>query len=156
VLALGAAAVVAAAVPLAVWAATGTEGGRLDRQTARWTTDDATTSSTNWRNVPGLRRTRCTVDQVTAMLSVTVQGAPVQFRVVIDGVPEAQMMPGPARFVPDGAESFSYTFVRNTGPFEADDTHSFNVQWRSPSGDRVTMRRGAVNLLFEDGTQGCP
>jgi len=156
VLVLGAAVLVAVAVPLALWAATGTEGGRLDRQTARWTTTQVTTSSTNWSNVPGLGRTRCTVNQVTATLSATMKGGPVRFRMVVDGVPEAPMKPGAARFVPNGTESFSYTFVGNTGPFEADDTHRFNVQWRSSSGVPVTMQEGAVNLLFENGTQGCP
>jgi hypothetical protein len=145
-----------AAVPLAVLAATGSFGGALDRQRAMWTTSDAMTSSTAWRNVPGLGITRCTLNQVTATLSTTVGGGPVQFRVIIDGVPEAPMKPGVARFVPNGIESFSYTFVGNTGPFEADDTHRFNVQWRSPSGAALTMRRGAVNLLYQRGTQGCP
>jgi hypothetical protein len=145
-----------AAVPIAVLAANGVLGGALERQSAKWTTTSVSTSSTNWRNVPGLRLTRCTVNQVSAMLSVTVRGAPVRFRMIIDGVPEAPMKPGSARFVPDGAESFSYTFVARTAPFEADDTHSFTPQWRSPSGRRVTLERGDLNLLFQRGTQGCP
>ncbi len=149
-------AVVLAAVPLAVLAATGVLDGRLDRQRARWTTTRATTSSKAWRNVPGLAITRCTRNQATAMLSATVSGGPVRFRVIIDGVPEAPMRPGSARFVPDGTESFSYTFVGRTAPFEADDTHRFNVQWRSPSGARVTLRQGVLNLLYQQGTQGCP
>jgi hypothetical protein len=152
---LGVAAVVAA-VPLAVVAETGSFGGALDRQKAKWTSSAATTSSMSWRNVPGLVLTRCTVNQVTATISVTVEGGPVRFRVIVDDVPEAPMQPGSARFVPNGVESFSYTFVGNTAPFEADDTHRFNVQWRSPSGVRVTMRRGALNLLFQRGMQGCP
>ncbi len=146
----------AAAVPAAVLAAGGIFGSALDRQAARWTTTPVSTSSTAWRNVPRLSLTRCTLDQVTATVSATVAGGPVRFRVVIDGVPEAPMQPGTARFVPDGTESFSYTFVGRTAPFEADDTHRFSVQWRSPTGARVTLRRGALNVLFERGTQGCP
>jgi hypothetical protein len=145
-----------AAIPAAVLAAGGVFGSALDRQAARWTTTPVTTSSTTWRNVPRLSLTRCTVNQVTATISVTVAGGPVRFRVITDGVPEAPMRPGTARFVPDGTESFSYTFVGPTAPFEADDTHRFSVQWRSPTGDAVTLRRGALNLLFERGTQGCP
>jgi hypothetical protein len=148
--------VVLAAVPAAVVAASGVLGSALDRQAARWTTTSATTSSTTWRNVPRLSLTRCTVNQVTAALSATIRGGPVVFRVIIDGVPEAPMRPGPARFVPDGSESFSFSFVARTAPFEADDTHRFNVQWRSPTGARVTLRRGVLNLLFQRGTQGCP
>jgi hypothetical protein len=30
------------------------------------------------------------------------------------------------------------------------------VQWRSPTGAQVTMHQGAINLLFQRGTQGCP
>jgi len=144
-----------AAAPIAVLAATGTFNGALERQSARWTTTVVATSSTAWSNVPGLSLTRCTRGQVTAMLSVTVRGAPVRFRGVIDGVPEAPMRPGLARFVPNGTESFAFSFVANTGPFEADDTHRFNIQWQSQTGAPVTLRRGALNLLFERGTQGC-
>src|SRR5688572_12446283 len=122
-IAIAAGAVVLVTVPAAVLAASGAFGGSLDRQASRWTTTPATTSSTDWRNVPRLRLTRCTLNQVTAMVSVNVSGAPVQFRVIIDGVPEAPMRPGPARFVPSGTESFSYTFVGRVAPFEADDTH---------------------------------
>jgi hypothetical protein len=147
---------VLAAVPVVVSAATADTTSTLDRQLARWTSTDATTSSTRWRNVPRLSRlSACTIRGVSANLSVTVEGAPVLFRVIID-TPEAPMRPGPARFVPQGRESFSYTFVRGTGPFENDDTHSFSVQWRSPSGNQVRLAHGVVNLLFQDGTNNCP
>jgi hypothetical protein len=145
-----------AAVPAVVLAASGVFGSRLDRQSAKWTTSSATTSNTNWRNVPGLSLTRCTLHQVTANLNVTVSGAPVRFRVIVDGVPEAPMRGGPARFVPNGIESFSYSFVGRTAPFEADDTHSFTVQWRSTTGGPVRLRRGVLNLLYQRGEQGCP
>ena len=148
--------VLLAAVPVVVLAANGVFGGALERQSARWTTTSVSTSSTTWRNVPGLALTRCTLNQVTATVSVTVRGAPILLRVVIDGVPEAPMKPGAARFVPDGIESFSFTWVGRTAPFEADDTHRLNVQWRSPTGQPVTLVRGALNLLFQRGRQGCP
>ena len=143
------------AVPAAVIAATGSLEGAVDRQAARWSTTPATTSSRAWRNVPRLAITRCTVNQVTATVSLTLRGGPALFRVVTDGVPEAPMAPGPARFVPDGTESFAYSFVGRTAPFEADDDHRFNLQWRSPTGADVTLRRGALNLQYERGTQGC-
>jgi hypothetical protein len=147
-------AAIAAVAPLAVLAGTGTFGGALDRQAAKWRTNDATTASKRWRDVPGLFRTRCTLHQVTAMLSATVRGGPVRFRILIDD--GGSMKPGVARFVPNGTESFSYVFVGNTGPFEANDNHRFSVQWRSPSGVPVTMINGALNLLYQQGTQACP
>jgi hypothetical protein len=146
----------AVTVPVVVWAAGARLGSEVERQAAKWTTSNARTSSAAWRNVPGLRRlTICSVGQVSAALSVTVRGAPVRFRVIID-TPEGPMRPGAVRFVPDGTESFSFTFVRRTIPFEADDTHTFSVQWRSPTGQTVRLIGGALNLVFKRGTQGCP
>jgi hypothetical protein len=149
-------AAVAAAVPLTVAAATGMFGSSLDHQRAKWRTADVSTSSTTWTDVPGLSVTRCAVNQVTAMLSVTLEGGPARFRVVIDSVPEAPMIPRSARFSPDGVESFSFAFVRGVHQFEADDTHRFDVQWRSATGAPVTLRQGMLNVLYQDGKQGCP
>ncbi len=149
-------ALVAVLVPVAVWAAQGELGSELDRQKARWTTENASTSSPAWRDVPGLRRlTICSLHEVSAELGVTISGAPARFRVYFD-TPEAPMHPGAVRFAPDGEESFSFTFVRRSLPFEADDTHTFSVQWRSPSGEPVRLESGVLNLQYERGTQGCP
>ena len=141
------------AVP-AVIAASGTLSSDVNRQKARWTTTRVTTSSTEWRNVPGLTALSAdTIDEVSATLSVTIAGAPARFRVIID-TPEGPMRPGSVRFVPSGMESFSSTFVRETLPFEDDDTHAFTVQWRSETGRQIVLYRGVLNLVFEFGTNG--
>jgi len=153
--AISAAVVVLVAIPAAVIAASGALSGSLDRQAAAWTTTARTTSSTRWRDVPRLTITRCTRDQITAMLNVMVSGTrPVEFRVLKDGVPA--LRPGRARFSPNGTESFSFDFAGRTEPFEGSDTHTFTVQWRSPSGSGVTLERGLLNLLFQSGAQACP
>jgi hypothetical protein len=144
------------AAPVAVFAAANHNfNGATARQSAKWRAGSATTSGTGWRNVPGLSITRCTLHEVSETVTLTVSGGPVRLRAVIDGVPEAPMKPGAVRFVPTGTESVAYMFVANTGPFEADDTHRFDIQWQSPSGSPVTLHAGAVNLVFERGTQGC-
>jgi hypothetical protein len=106
---------IAVAAPVAVLAATGTFNGAAERQSAKSTTTAVSTSSKTWRNVSGLVITRCTLSQVTLMLSVNVEGGPVRFRAIIDDVPEAPMKPTSSRFVPQGAESFAYTFVGQDG-----------------------------------------
>jgi hypothetical protein len=141
--------------PVAVIAANRSFNGAAERQSAKWTTNGATISGTNWRNVPGLGVTKCTLNEVSETATLTVSGGPVRFRAVIDGVPEAPMKPGVLRFVPNGTESVTYTFVANTGPFEADDDHRFDLQWQSPTGATITLHAGAVNLVFQKGTQGC-
>ncbi len=143
------------AAPVAVFAANHNFNGAAERQSAKWTTSGGSISGTRWHNVPGLGITRCTVREVTETATLTVSGGPVRFRAVIDGVPEAPMKPGIVRFVPHGKESVTYTFVANTGPFEADDDHRFDLQWQSPSGSTIRLHGGAVNLVFQAGTQNC-
>ena len=143
------------AAPVAVIAANQNINGAAERQSAKWTTNGGTTSGTAWRNVPGLGVTKCTLNLVSETATLTVSGGPVRFRVVTDGVPEAPMKPGVVRFVPSGTESVTYTFVANTAPFEADDDHRFDLQWKSPTGASITLHAGAVNLVFQRGTQGC-
>ena len=143
------------AAPVAVIAANQNINGAAERQSAKWTTNGGTTSGTAWRNVPGLGVTKCTLNVVSETATLTVSGGPVRFRVVTDGVPEAPMKPGVVRFVPSGMESVTYTFVANTAPFEADDDHRFDLQWKSPTGATITLHAGAVNLVFQKGTQGC-
>ena len=142
----------ALATPIALAALTGGSlSGGLDRQRARFATGSRTTSATSFNTIQRLSTTICSVGEVSATLSVNVEGGPIRFRVLQDGGPV--MKPGAARFTPGaGVHSFSYTFVNNTGPFEANDNHSFEVQWRS-EGTPVTLTAGDLNLQFERGSQ---
>jgi hypothetical protein len=90
----------------------------------------STTSSASWTAVPHwgfsdgpLIRSRA---GLAATLSVTVSGAPVRFRIVIEDVDRdfriSLMSPGSARFDPGvaGTGSFSFTFVKalsHSGPY---------------------------------------
>jgi hypothetical protein len=144
------------AAPVAVIAAANHNfSGNAERQAAKWRTAGASISGTGWHDVPGLGMTKCTVREVSETATLTVSGGPVRFRAVTDGVPEAPLKPGVVRFVPNGKESVTYTFVGNTAPFEADDDHRFEIQWQSPTGATITLHSGVVNLVFQKGTQSC-
>jgi hypothetical protein len=151
---IGAAGVVLA-VPAAVIAATGGYSSSVDLQASKFTTTPVTTSSTTFRPVPGLGGlTICALHQVTAALSVELNGAPAGFQIRVDGGGTAS--PGAVRFVPAGPhDSFSFTFVRSVSPFEANDNHGFDVEWRSPTGAPTTLERGTLNLQYQRGTQAC-
>ena len=139
-----------------VLAATGSASSGLDLQAVRFTSTAASTSSPAFRNIPGLAGlTICARGQVTAVLSVELDGArPAGLQVLVDGGPVAQ--PGAVRFVPAGAhDSGSFAFIQVVGPFEANDHHTFDAQWRSPAGGRVALERGTVTLLYAKGTQAC-
>jgi hypothetical protein len=139
-------------VPIAVMAVELHNGTRLDRQRADVRSAQVSTSRTSWSNVPGLRLDVCAAGWTSATISVVVTGAPVNFRVLADGIPPL-MSPPLARFDPgSGTTSFSFTFVGRMGASEGSDGHLFDVQWRSPGGGAVTLRRGILNILFGAGS----
>jgi hypothetical protein len=146
---------VAVGVPTAVLAASGGASSALDHQASKFTTTTQTISSSTFRAVSGLSGlTICALNQVTATVSVEITGAPASVQVRQDGGPIIQ--PGAVRFVPAGPhDSFSFTFLANVSPFEANDHHVFDVEWRSPTGRSTTLERGTLNLQYQQGTQAC-
>jgi len=142
-------------VPTAVMAASGVFSSSLDLQTSKWSTTTATTSSTTFKTIPALASpTICALNQVTATLSVELNGAPAGFQIRVDG--GGLMQPGAVRFNPAGAhDSFSFTFVMSASPFENNDHHGFDVEWRSPTGKATTLERATLNLQYEHGTHSC-
>jgi hypothetical protein len=161
--ALALALAIAVAVPVALAATSGRSGGLLDRQQAAWKTSPISTSSSDWETLPRLSfvssgstsHTLCARHELSVSLSANLRGAPVLFRVVLDG--GAILEPGPARFVPvSGAQTFAATFVGSAGTFEGSDGHALEVQWRSPTGGVVTLDRGVANVLYERGVSGPP
>lgn len=126
-----------------------TGGSALDEQTFRYRLRDASTSSRDWRKVPGFRFRVCAVNEVSADVNMVLRGAPVAIRIRIDGSDELIFHPGPVRFRPGSGRVFSFTFAEEVFPFEAEDLHFFHLQWRSPTGKRVVLKKGMANLLFE-------
>ena len=62
--------------------------------------------------------------------------------------------PGPTRFEPGatGPSSFSYQWVERDD-VAAPHANLIRLQWRSPSGDQVSMLRGDMAVLYR--TDGC-
>lgn len=148
-------AAVLVAVPLVVLAARSAMTSRVDHQKGVFRHGAVTTTSRSWHQAPGLHLNVCSIKEVSATLSVTVTGAPVQFRVLIDAVPAVS--PHKVYFDPTTYQrSFSSTFLTRSGTFEGSDAHSFNVQWRSPTGRGATLHGGTLNLLFQKGGGSSP
>ncbi len=147
--------VVAVVVPATAFAASGGFGSNLDQQSSKWSTTTVSTSSRSFVRVAGLSGLNiCSLKQVTATLSVQLDGGMIGMQIRQDG--GGLMQPGAVRFIPAGAQdSFSFTFVQNTGPFEANDHHSYDVEWRSVTGAPVKLIKGDLNLQYQTGTQGC-
>jgi hypothetical protein len=146
---------VVVAIPLVVLAARTPMRSRVDHQKGVVHHGTTSTTSTSWRRAPGLRLNVCAIKEVSATLSVTVTGAPVQFRLLIDAVPA--VAPGKVFFNPTRRQrSFSFTFLSGSGTFEGSDAHNFTAQWRSPTGRRTTLHGATLNLVYEKGGGGTP
>jgi hypothetical protein len=142
-------------IPAALVAHPGTRGSGLDQQTFKYRERDAATTSTKWSNLPGMGRIHiCAVNEVSIQVNLVLRGAPVRIRIRIDGTDEAIAHPGPISFRPGPGRLLSFTFAEHVAPFEADDLHVIEVQWRSGTGKRVVLKQGMVNVLFERGFQG--
>jgi hypothetical protein len=140
----------------AVIAGTATGRTPVDCIDTIWRSSTISTSSTAWETVPGFEADPIAIFPITVNVSALVSGAPARFRILSTNVGEQTVVsnPGATRFDPGatGPNSFSYQWV------ERDDvaaTHAnlIRLQWRSPSGEQVSMRRGDMVVLYR--TDGC-
>ena len=154
---VGTAVLSAILVPLMVRAGTGGGSSALERQTFRFRSDPVSTSSREWRNIPGLGFLICARHEDSFELSLTLSGAPVLVKVGGRGVPASARgaRPGPARFEP-GMKPMTFTavFADHARSFEANFTQGLGVQWRSPTGQPVTLHLAIVNASYELGPPG--
>lgn len=125
----------------------------LDRQNVGHVLGEWHTSSTDWRSIGGWSFSDGMVidarGAIAATLSVTVSGAPVDYRVVMElpekGYATRLMRPTSAHFDPQGGTgSFSYTFVVGVGSGR----YTINLLWRSPTGVEATMTDGSLVVQY--------
>jgi hypothetical protein len=155
--------VLAVASPFAVLAATGpgapsgratTGSSNLDCQMFASRSSSVSTSSTSFTNINALEVDVTSVFGMTVTVSGVFKGAGVAFQVLdtFVGGPVA-MDPGQAFLTPPSDGSvvpFSFTWVSAGAP--AQHAHTLDVQWRrTGSSGTVTMTRGDVNVLFQNG-----
>jgi hypothetical protein len=127
----------------------------VDLQASKWTTTPVTTSSTKFTPIPALSGLNiCALNQVTASLSVELSGDPAIFQVHVDNGPI--MPPGKIKLVPAYTrDTLSFVFVTSVSPFENNDHHVFDVEWRSATGKPAVFKGGTFNLQYQMGTHRC-
>lgn len=121
---------------------------------ARWVIRPDRTTSKSWTLVDQKYRSPSVhwpltvpVDGlVSGLLSVTVNGATVRFRVTDNG---KVMQPGAARFpAAPSSESHSYNYSRDE-PGRTDCGHLIRVEWRSPTGRPVALSNGQLVVTYQ-------
>jgi hypothetical protein len=125
-----------------------------------WRTGAASTSSTTFTNVPGMSDGPSSVFPMAVTASAVLTGAPVDFRLKSTNVGEQTEFskPGTANFVPNGGgpDSFTFQWIEKNQS-AAVHVNQLQLQWRSPSGNQVTMLRGDLSVAYStDGCIGAP
>ena len=121
-----------------------------------WSTTPASTSSRNFVPVPGFTDDPSAIYPISINVSALVSGAQVEFRLlsINAGAQTHASKPGPTRFVPNGSSSFAYQWVE---PNQSAAVHvnSLELQWRSPTGDPVNLRRGDMAVQYRTEPGAC-
>lgn len=121
-----------------------------------WRTTAVSTSSRDFVAVPGFTDDPSAIYPISINVSALVSGAHVEFRVLSTnaGAQTHASKPGVTRFVPNGSSSFAYQWVE---PNQSAAVHvnSLELQWRSPSGNPVNLRRGDMAVLYHTEPGGC-
>lgn len=127
----------------------GFSSSRIDSQALAWTRKSESINSTEWTMFPppGYLPIRSR-GPVTAVVSVVLEGGPVEIRMRAAG---HTLRPGPVSFEGSGPgdlvgtpHTFSFSDQRRLGP----DCHRYLPEWRSPSGARIGMNSFNIVLVY--------
>jgi hypothetical protein len=121
-----------------------------------WSTTAVSTSSRDFVAVPGFTDDPSAIYPISIDVSALISGAQVEFRLLSTnaGAQTHASKPGLTRFVPNGSSSFAYQWVE---PNQSAAVHvnSLELQWRSPSGDPVNLRRGDMAVQYRTEPGAC-
>ncbi len=135
----------------------GQDGAHVNCTASRSSSSAVTTTSTSFSKISALELNVESVFGMSESVTLVMSGSPVNVKVMDTSVGGAfQLDPGVARVqaTPDN-NTVSITFVTQGAP--APHGHMLDVEWRlKSSGGSATVKRGAVNLVYEAGDSGCP
>jgi hypothetical protein len=124
----------------------------------KWRTDEVTTASTTFTNVPGFTDAPSSIYPIIVDVSAVVSGGPVEFRLLSTNVGNQTVAskPGRATFVPDGGgpDSFSFQWIEKNQS-AAEHVNDLQLQWRSPNGTDVHLLRGDMAVTYDTEPGAC-
>ena len=121
-----------------------------------WSSAPISMSSTDFVAVPGFRDDPSAIYPISIDVSALVSGADVEFPILSTnvGAQTHASWPGVTRFVPNGSSSFAYQWVESNGSAVVH-VNFLELQWRSPSGSPVNLRRGDMVVQYHTERVGC-
>jgi hypothetical protein len=155
---LGSLAVVLVVGAGVAFGATRGEAAHINCLDTVWRTQPVSTRSTTFVAVPGLADTPNAIHPMAVTVSAEVTGAPVEFRLrnTNIGAQTTTSRPGPVVFVPrnGGPDAFSFQWVEPDGS-AAVRSNELQLQWRSRSGDPVTIDRADLTVVYQTEAGAC-
>jgi hypothetical protein len=134
------------------------ERSRINCLDSAWRATPASTSSTTFVPVPGLADEPVAIHPIAVTASAEIEGATVEFRLRNTNVggQTTTSRPGSVAFVPGagGPDAFSFQWVEPDGT-AATRGNALQLEWRSPSGQPVTMNRGDLTVLYQTEAGAC-
>lgn len=131
---------VVATISLAVMAGGGS--GVVNRQNQGTAIVPAQKSNKTWSDIPGFSNLSvCSNQLIATNVNVTATGGAFRLRVLVDGGPQFGV---PQFDSTGGNRSFSYTF----GSSHIDGNHDVDIQWRSVTGDTITLKSGFFTIFY--------
>lgn len=119
------------------------EDGRINWQAAAWVDGVRTTSSNAFTGLEGMELHIERQGPVTLVVSLVIEGSG-EVRIRRDH--SEVVDPGPISIDSSRSGAVSFTFVDSgTGKFSCD---TYKVEWRSPSGEQLTVRKGSVSAYY--------
>jgi hypothetical protein len=123
-----------------------------------WRTDEVTTASTTFTNVPGFADAPSSIYPIVVDVSAVISGSPVEFRLLSTNVggQTVASKPGRTTFVPNGGgpDSFSFQWVEKNQS-AAVHANELRLQWRSTDGSAVHLLRGDMAVTYDTEAGGC-
>jgi hypothetical protein len=118
---------------------------RVDRQGGRWTKVPVSTSRTTFTPVQWLALGVPAQGRLSVVVTGELEGGPARFRIYEShpgtAVRSRVLNPGVFQVQPVGVDSFS---VMATAISKDSCSEFLELQWRSVSGQRVTLRKGLI------------
>jgi hypothetical protein len=146
------------AIPSTVLALTRSNGSSpVNRQFVRFYTGPVRSFSPTRFDLPNMGlMSICAKGEISAKLSVSVSGAPSEFRVAVEiNGRDHPLHPDWVEFRPGRSRlSSSYVFAGAVGTINGSDSHAVEVSLRSPTGKEATVWQATVTLQYQRGTPG--
>jgi archaellum component FlaG (FlaF/FlaG flagellin family) len=132
-------------------------GAHVNCTASRSSAAAVTTTSTTFSTIPAYELGVESVFGMSESVTLVMSGSPVYVKVIDTSVGGSSALDPGQVTIQTTADNNTASITFVTLGAAAPHLHTLDVEWRlKSSGGSATIKRGAVNLLYEAGDSGCP